>query len=274
MKQKTGRRRMRMLTEHPRPNGSSPGKSFYSGEETSFWDHLEVLRKKILTALGIAGLAALVFFIFGDYFVQVLLRLPRDLGIELIYIKPQEKFVTYLRLAVYLSSIIGVPALVIEIFSFVVPALTPAEKRIMLPVSVIVVLLYLLGLLWAYFFLFPYVLGFFVEFGTPVVRAAWSIGAYIQLFGSVTVVCALLFLFPVVLVGGVKAGFFDVQQLAKGRKYVLLGLFIAAALFTPPDPVTQVAVASILYFLYELSLLFIRISEQGNLTHKKRGKDG
>ena len=254
---------MRILTEHPSPRGSSPEKGFSHSGGSTFWDHLEVLRKKILTALGITALAALVFFVFGDYFVQVLLKLPRDLGIELIYIKPQEKFVAYLRLAVYLSSIVGVPVLVIEIFSFVVPALTPAEKRLMLPMSVIVLLLYLLGLLWAYFFLFPYVLGFFVEFGTPDVRAAWSIGAYIQLFGSVTVVCALLFLFPVVLVGGVKAGFYDVQQLARGRKYVLLGLFIAAALFTPPDPVTQVAVASILYCLYELSLLFIRIFEKG-----------
>jgi sec-independent protein translocase protein TatC len=126
---------MRILTEHPRPRGSSLGKGFNSGEGTTFWDHLEVLRKKILTALGITALAALVFFIFGDYFVQVLLKLPSDLGIELIYIKPQEKFVTYLRLAVYLSSIIGVPVLVIEIFSFVVPALTPAEKRIILPMS-------------------------------------------------------------------------------------------------------------------------------------------
>ncbi|MFO7731501.1 MAG: twin-arginine translocase subunit TatC [Spirochaetia bacterium] len=265
---------MTILREHPRPKGSSPGNDFYSSGGTTFWDHLEVLRKKILTALGITALAALVFFIFGDYFVQVLLKLPRDLGIELIYIKPQEKFVTYLRLAVYLSTIIGVPVLVIETFSFVVPALTAAEKRIMLPTAGIVVLLYLLGLLWSYFFLFPYVLGFFVGFGTPDVRAAWSIGAYIQLFGSVTVVCALLFLFPVVLVGGVKAGFYNIQQLARGRKHVLLGLFIVAALFTPPDPVTQLAVASILYCLYELSLLFIRISEQGNLKSKKRGKDG
>src|SRR6056297_813717 len=268
MKEKTGRRRMRIRTEVPRPEGGSPRSGSHKrasprGGEPTFWDHLEVLRKKILAAFGITSLAALVFFVFGDYFIQVLLKFPRDLGIELIYLKPQEKFITYLRLAVYLSSMVGVPVLVIEMFSFVVPALSPAEKRIVLPTAVMVVLLYFFGLLWAYFFLFPYVLGFFVSFGTPEVRAVWSIGAYIQLFGSVTMVCALLFLFPVVLVGGVKAGFFDVQQLARGRKYVLLGLFIAAALFTPPDPVTQVAVASILYGLYELSLLFLRFSEHG-----------
>ena len=115
--------------------------------------------------------------------------------------------------------------------------------------------------LYSYFFLLPYALGFFFEFGTGQVRAAWSIGAYIQLVGSITMVSGLIFLLPVVLWAAVRTGLVEVAQLAAGRKYVVLGLFIAAALFTPPDPFTQIVVASILYGLYELTLLLVRVSE-------------
>ena len=227
----------------------------------TFWDHLEILRWKLLTVIGITALAGLGAFLFGDVLVDILLEIPRELGIDLIYIKPQEKFLAYLRAAVYLSMIVGVPVLIIELISFVMPALTPKEMRIVIPAATVVVLLYLTGMLYSYFFLLPYALGFFFEFGTVQVRAAWSIGAYIQLVGSITMVSGLIFLLPVVLWAAVRTGLVEAAQLAAGRKYVVLGLFIAAALFTPPDPFTQIVVASILYGLYELTLLLIRVSE-------------
>lgn len=235
----------------------------------TFWDHLEVLRWKLLTVIGITALAALAAFLFGDVVLQILLEVPRELGIELIYIKPQEKFLTYVQAAVYLSMIVGIPVLIIEIISFVWPALTPNEMRIVLPAATIVVVLYLIGILYSYLFLLPYAIGFFYEFGTAQVRAAWSIGAYIQLVGSITLVSGLIFLLPVILWAAVKTGLVEAAQLAAGRKYVLLGLFIVAAVFTPPDPFTQIAVASILYGLYELTLLLIRVSE-----YVKGGRDG
>lgn len=227
----------------------------------TFWDHLEVLRWKLLTVIGITAVAALIAFLMGDYLVNLLLKVPRDLGIDLIYIRPQEKFLAYLRTAVYLSMIVGIPALIIELVSFALPALTPKEMRTVIPAAGAVILLYFTGMMYAFLFLFPYALGFFVEFGSSEVRAAWSIGAYIQLLGSITLVSGLIFLLPVVLWAAVKTGLLDATQLARGRRYVLLGLFITAALFTPPDPFTQIAVASILYGLYELTLILIRLSE-------------
>ena len=235
----------------------------------TFWDHLEVLRWKLLTVIAITTLAALGAFVFGDVLINTLLEFPRSLGIDLIYIKPQEKFLAYVRTAVYLSMIVGTPVLILELISFVLPALTPKEMRVVIPAATVVVLLYFTGMLYAYFFLLPYALGFFFEFGTGQVRAAWSIGAYIQLVGSITLVSGLIFLLPVVLWVAVKSGLVEVTQLASGRKYVLLGLFIAAALFTPPDPFTQITVASILYGLFELTLLLIRASK-----YVKGGKDG
>jgi len=255
-------------TENPIPNKDKAGGFGVFGNtgeskknEVTFWDHLEVLRRKLLTVLGICAVAAVLFFAWGDFFVQLLLRLPEELGIDLIYIKPQEKFISYLRIAVYLSMVVGGPVLILELLSFVMPALNRREVKVVVPATVLIVLLYAGGIFFAYFFLFPYALGFFIEFGTDSVRAAWSIGEYIRLLGSILLVCGIIFLLPVVLWVFVKTGLLELYQLRRGRKYVLLGLFIGAALFTPPDPFTQIVVAAILYSLYEITILLVRVSE-------------
>ncbi len=255
-------------TEKPAAtNGNPPNPGGVDKSTATFWDHLEVLRGKLITVLIISVGTTVVVFVLGDYFLQLLLRHPRELGIELVYLKPQEKFISYLRTAFYLGILIGIPVLIIELLSFVVPALDRKETMVVVPATSIVVLLYFLGTLFAYFFLLPYALGFFVEFGTGEIRAVWSIGAYIQLFGSIVMVCGLLFLLPVMLWVSVKIGIVDEQQLKKARKFVILGLFVTAALFTPPDPFTQIVVALILYGLYELTILMVRFSEV-----LKRGK--
>ncbi|MGC9313575.1 MAG: twin-arginine translocase subunit TatC, partial [Sediminispirochaetaceae bacterium] len=99
----------------------------------TFWDHLEILRRKILVTAVLIGLIAVIFFILGDRVLAELLRYPREMGIEVVYLRPQEKFVAYLRMVTMCAVICGVPLAIIETASFIVPGLHRGERRVFIP---------------------------------------------------------------------------------------------------------------------------------------------
>jgi len=229
-------------------------------ETETFWDHLEVLRWKFVATAACIGAIAAVFFIFGDKILAELLTYPRQMGVELVYIRPQEKFLTYLRMVLLSAVICGIPVAVLQTASFIFPGLHGKERRIFVPVAAVMILLYTGGVLFGYFLLVPYVIGFFLRFGSPEVLPFWSIGAYIQVQLSLILMCGLIFFLPLALFSAVKMGIFDVGMLRAGRKYVLLGLFIAAAFLTPPDMFTQIAVGGVLYLLYEITIIALKVT--------------
>lgn len=226
----------------------------------TFWDHLEILRRKILVAAALVGLIAVIFFILGDRVLAELLRYPREMGIEVVYLRPQEKFVAYLRMVTMCALICGIPLAIIELASFITPGLHRRERRVFIPAVGVMLLLYAGGVLFGYFLLVPYVIGFFSAFGRADILPFWSIGAYIHIHLSLVLLCGLIFFFPLALFAGVKMGIIDVGTLTRGRKYVILGLFIAAAFLTPPDVFTQIAVGSVLYLLYEITIAAVKVT--------------
>jgi len=229
-------------------------------EAETFWDHLEVLRWKILATASLIGFIAVVLFLFGDRLLEELLKYPRQSGVRLVYIRPQEKFLTYLRMVFFSAVICGIPAAILQMASFLFPGLHGRERRVFVPAVAVMILLYTGGVLFGYFLLVPYVIGFFLSFGTPEVLPFWSIGAYIQVQLSLVLICGLIFFFPLALFAGVKMDILDAGMLKAGRKYVLLGLFVAAAFLTPPDVFTQAAVGGILYLLYEITIIALKVT--------------
>jgi len=223
--------------------------------DEGFWDHLEVLRRKILLVLGIILGAAVLLFLFGDGLMELLLRLPRSYGIKMVYLRPYEKLAAYLQTAFMSALVCGVPLGLIEAASFILPGLDRRERRFFIPALVWIELLYIFGILFGYFLLVPYGVGFFAEFGSGEILPYWGIGGYIQTVLTLVLVSGLVFFQPVLIIFLVKTGFLETGTLKKGRKYVVVGLFLFAAVITPPDVFTQILVGGILYLLYEVSIM-------------------
>lgn len=238
----------------------------------SFWDHLEVLRRKILLMLGLILGAGVILFLYGDRLLELLLRLPGSYGIRMVYLRPYEKLAAYLQTSFLTALICGLPFVLLELASFILPGLTGGERKIFITATAAVELLYALGISFGYLLLVPYGVGFFASFGSGEVLPYWSISAYISTVLTLVLVSGCVFFLPILLLASVKTGLVELNSLKKGRKYVVVILFLFAALITPPDVFTQILVGGILYLLYEVSILIAGVSLFRSLREDKNGQ--
>lgn len=228
--------------------------------ERDFYDHLELLRRNLLVLLGIFVAAGVAIFLFADP-VLSLIRRPADaLQVPLYALRPQEKFLTYIRVAFSTAALASVPAAIALAAGFISPALSKREKRIFLPASAAVVLLFAAGLLFAFIVIVPVALGFFVSFRSgDGINQLWSFREYVRTVYSLLFAFCLVFESPLVLLVLIKLGIVGVDTLRAGRRYAFLIILVLSALITPPDVMSQVLVAGPLYLLYEVTILLARI---------------
>jgi sec-independent protein translocase protein TatC len=225
------------------------------GGDRTFIDHLEILRYRIIAALIVFLLLTIVSFIFVDE-ITALIRRPVDpLDLDFIYIRPQEKFVTYLKVAVFTGLTASLPPALILLSSFVFPALQQNERRSFIAAIFMIVLLFILGLLFAYFILLPFAMNFFVNFAKEDgVIPMWSIGEFYSVIITVLFGCALLFQAPTLLLFLMRIEVLQPKTLATYRRHAVVLIFLTAAFLTPPDIFTQILVGVVLYLLYEATV--------------------
>lgn len=224
-----------------------------------FLDHLEILRRKLISI-------ALFFFVcFGfslfwlEPLIKILLEPLGNLPVKLIFIKPQEKFLSYIKVAFFAGLAGMLPFLIIQVGHFIFPALNKKEKKNFVIVLLSVFFLFIAGALFAYFILVPFMLNFFVNFaGGDTAEPFWSIGEYLGLLVLVIFVLAWVFEMPIVLWFLMKTGILPYEFIKKQRKLIIILIFLLAAIITPPDLYSQLLVGGILYALFELTLLLGR----------------
>ncbi len=228
--------------------------------ETDFYDHLELLRRNILILLGFFVAAGIAVFLFADP-VLSLIRRPADaLRVPLYALRPQEKFLTYVRIAFSTAALASVPVGIALAAGFIAPALSKREKRIFLPASAAVLLLFAAGVLFAFMVIIPVALGFFVSFRVADgIQPLWSFREYVRTVYSLLFAFCLVFESPLVLLLLIKLGIVRVDTLKSVRRHAVLLILVLSALITPPDVMSQVLVAGPLYLLYELTILLARI---------------
>ncbi len=251
--------------------------------DMSFLDHLEELRWRIIKGcigfvVGI-GLA----FIFSDFLVNTVLLGPTKanfivyqwLGIDAIDLTLQSRklpgqFFAYWGTLFVMGIIIGAPLFIYQLWGFVEPAFDNSEKWKTKGHTLFITFFFLLGVSFGYFVLVPFALQFFSQFqmaGTgDIIRNDFDINAY---FSSVTMwvlSCGVIFQLPVVSYFLSKFGLVTPEFLKKYRRHSLVGCFVASAVLTPPDPVSQILVAVPLILLYQLS---IYVSKLGVRSREK-----
>ncbi|MDP1633003.1 MAG: twin-arginine translocase subunit TatC [Caulobacter sp.] len=201
--------------------------------------------------------------------VMVGLKAVPDLNhktLELIFTAPLEFFFTKLKLAAFGSVVLTFPILAWQIYSFVAPGLYKRERKAFLPFLAASPVLFLLGGAMVYFIMLPFVMWFSLsqQVTTATVNVALlpKVSDYLTLVTTLLLAFGLCFQLPVVLSLAGLSGLVSSKMLREGRRYAIVGVFVVAALFTPPDPISQLMLAIPICLLYEVSIWCVWLIER------------
>jgi sec-independent protein translocase protein TatC len=230
-----------------------------AGEET-FISHLVELRDRLVKAsIGIAIVCAALFIWPGPSHVYDLLAAPMvaslPTGSKMIATGVISPFLVPMKVTLLLAFILSLPWVFYQLWAFVAPGLYAHEKRLVLPLVVSSSLLFIGGVAFCYFFVFGRVFQFIGEFAPSSIAVTPDIENYLDFVMSMCLAFGATFEVPVVVVILVRMGIVSIEKLRSIRSYVIVGAFVVAAIVTPPDVVSQLALAIPMCLLYELGLL-------------------
>lgn len=217
-------------------------------------EHLNELRTKIIFSIAAICITTLFAFTFSKEAINLLTNIAPE-GTNFLQIKPGEFFFTCLRFALYLGMVLASPIIIWQLTSFILPGLTRQEKNVAIPILSFAPVLFLVGSLFAYFFVAPSMLNFLFGFGKDVVPGSISIESFVSFSLMIMAICGFAFLLPIVIFALANAGIVDSKLLFnKWRHATLISIILGAVLTPTPDPVNMTLVGGILISLYFISL--------------------
>ncbi|MCM3401731.1 MULTISPECIES: twin-arginine translocase subunit TatC [Cytobacillus] len=225
-------------------------------KELNLVEHLDELRKRLI----ITASAFILFFIAGFVFVEDIYKwLVRDLDVKLIVLGPSDIIWVYFMLATVIAVAGTIPVLALQIWLFVKPALTAAERKISLSYVPALFILFIIGLCFGYFVIFPTVLSFLVELGGEMFEANFTADKYFRFVLNMTLPFGVLFELPVVIMFLTSLGIINPYVLTKIRKYAYFILVVISVVISPPDFMSDILVTIPLLLLYEISINLSKI---------------
>ncbi|MFC5300233.1 twin-arginine translocase subunit TatC [Azospira restricta] len=234
-----------------------------SQPEESFVSHLVELRDRLLRcliALAVVFVGLCIYPGPGEVYDVLALPLTQALpeGTKMVAIGVITPFMVPIKVTMLVAFVFALPVILFQLWAFVAPGLYAHEKRLALPLVVASYLLFLIGVSFCYFFVFGQVFTFINSFAPKSITPAPDIEAYLSFVMTMFLAFGVAFEVPVVLVVLVKMGVVTIDKLKEWRAYFVVIAFIIAAIVTPPDVVSQLALAIPMCILYELGILFAR----------------
>ena len=243
---------------------NSPGPDELSGTEQPFVAHLIELRDRRVRASIAVGVvfAALCLWpgpagLYDIIAAPMIASLP--VGATLIATNVISPFVVPLKITLMAAFLVALPVVLYQMWAFVAPGLYTHEKKLVLPLVVSSTLLFLIGVAFCYFFVFGQVFKFIQSFAPKSITAAPDIEAYLSFVLTMFVAFGASFEVPVVVVVLARMGIVSIEKLKEFRSYFIVVAFIIAAIITPPDVVSQLALAIPMCVLYEVGIWAARI---------------
>ncbi|MGQ0577321.1 MAG: twin-arginine translocase subunit TatC [Betaproteobacteria bacterium] len=226
-------------------------------EPDSFMSHLVELRDRLLRCVVALVLVFVCLFpwardIYSMLAKPLLVSLPA--GGQLIATEVTAPFFVPVKVTMMAALVIALPYLLYQIWAFVAPGLYLHEKKLVMPLVITSTVLFLCGMAFAYFLVFPIVFHFIISVAPEGVAVMTDIGKYLDFVLTLFVAFGVTFEVPVAVVILVRMGMVSVAKLREIRPYIIVAAFVIGAVFTPPDVVSQVMLAVPLWVLYELGI--------------------
>jgi sec-independent protein translocase protein TatC len=245
-----------------------------AGTEQPFVAHLVELRDRLIKALLAVGAVALVLFFFpgpGALYdilaAPLIAHLPK--GATLIATSVISPFIVPLKILLMAAFLIALPVVLWQVWAFVAPGLYSHEKKLVMPLVVSSTILFFIGVAFCYFFVFGQVFSFIQSFAPKSITAAPDIEAYLSFVLTMFLAFGAAFEVPIVVVVLARMGLVPVHKLKEFRGYFIVLAFIIAAVITPPDVVSQLALAIPMCLLYEVGIWAAQIF----IKHTKAPED-
>jgi sec-independent protein translocase protein TatC len=239
-----------------------------AGEET-FISHLVELRDRLVRAvIGVAIVCIALLLWPGPAMIYDFLAAPMlaslPVGAKMIATGVSAPFLVPMKVTLVLALILSLPWVFYQAWAFIAPGLYAHEKRLVLPLVFSSSLLFIAGVAFCYFFVFGRVFHFIANFAPSSIAVMPDIENYLDFVISMCLAFGATFEVPVVVVILVRMGFISVEKLKSVRPYIIVGAFVISAIVTPPDAVSQLALAVPMCLLFELGLLmapvFVRVT--------------
>ncbi|WP_342779246.1 twin-arginine translocase subunit TatC [Denitrobaculum tricleocarpae] len=240
-------------------------------------DHLIELRKRLLICVVLLLVAFLLCFAFAENIFEFLtqpladvLKAQESSGQvrRLIFTDLTEVFFTYVKVAFFAGAFLCVPVFLTQIWLFIAPGLYENEKTAIAPFLIATPILFFIGGALVYYVIFPVASEFFISFektateGTLAIELETKVDQYLSLIMKLIFAFGICFELPVLMTLMARVGIATSAGMAAKRKYAIVGVFIVAAIFTPPDPISQLLLAIPIILLYEVSILLARLVEK------------
>ncbi len=231
-------------------------------KEESFLSHLIELRDRLLRALTAVLVVFLGLFPFANQIYTYLSRpltqfLPE--GSSMIAIDVASPFLIPFKMTLLLAVVLAVPYILYQVWAFIAPGLYRHERRLVFPILFSSVVLFYLGMAFAYYVVFPLAFGFFTSSAPEGVAVMTDISRYLDFIILIFLAFGVTFEVPIVTVVLVSMGVTTPEQLARKRPYVVVGAFVLGMVLTPPDVISQTLLALPMWLLFELGLFSSRI---------------
>ena len=245
----------------PEPAEPAPPAEEEPAEESlTLRDHLMALRKVIITCLIAVAVGFLIAFYFIiDPLMQWITAPIEQRGVQVIYTAVSEALTTKLKVSIVTGVVIAFPVIIWQVWSFIRPALYPKEQRSFRVFFFFALVLFLVGIVFCYAAVFFLAIDFFMVSGEGLATPMLSLDKYINFLFGFLLPFGVAFMLPVFIYITTKVGLTTPEMLVSKRKYVILAIFIFAAILTPPDVVSQVLLGVPMLLLYEVGILVSRL---------------
>ena len=232
-------------------------------QEQSFIEHLEALRSMLIKSIASVALLSPAGFYLAPKFINFLIKTSIPEGIsKLHYFSPMEVFIIQLKAGIILAFVIAFPYIISQVKIFVFPALYEHERKFFNRTIFLATILFLSGNLFCIFLILPLIMNFSLAFATTNLEPTLGLANFINLAGAMMLAFGLMFQFPLIVLAGVKFGLIKVATLEKARPYIIVGILILAAIFTPPDVVSQLMLGVPTWLLFEAGLYCAKFLEK------------
>ncbi len=248
-------------------------------DKMPFLSHLEELRRRLIVSLIGIGVGFAIAFNFSEEILALLTRvltttfafqksspyliITSKAPPELIFLAPAEAFWAHIKIGFLAGLILATPLILFEVWRFVSPGLHERERRFALPFVALGTIFFFIGLLFCYFLVLPFAMGFLLTYKTEHLTPMLSIGLFIDFTVKFMLAFGLIFQLPLMISLAARLGLVTSKFLARNRKYAILANFVIAAILTPtPDVFNQFMMAGPLCFLYEVGIWAAKLVEK------------